>query len=63
MQFMNPFKFLNFYTKHEAFKEVVRKNWVADFIGDPFLMFKKKLKRVKVALSQWSKITYGDIFK
>jgi len=36
---------------------------VADFIGDPFLMFKQKLKRVKVALSQWSKLIYGDIFK
>ncbi|XP_070040187.1 uncharacterized protein LOC142177359 [Nicotiana tabacum] len=30
---------------------------------DPFLMFKKKLKRVKIALSKWSKLTYGDIFK
>uniref|UniRef100_A0A1U7Y9B7 Uncharacterized protein LOC104245743 n=1 Tax=Nicotiana sylvestris TaxID=4096 RepID=A0A1U7Y9B7_NICSY len=34
-----------------------------DFIGDPFLMFKQKLKRVKIALSKWSRLTYGDIFK
>ncbi|XP_070035247.1 uncharacterized protein [Nicotiana tomentosiformis] len=41
--YIKPFKFLNFWTKHENFKDV--------------------LKRVKVALSKWSKETYGDIFK
>ncbi|XP_075074436.1 uncharacterized protein LOC142162033 [Nicotiana tabacum] len=50
-------------TKHESFLEVVKQNWIADFIGDPFLMFKQKLKRVKIALSKWSKLTCGDIFK
>nr|XP_018626573.1 uncharacterized protein LOC108945273 [Nicotiana tomentosiformis] len=34
-----------------------------DFVGDPFLMFKQKIKRLKAALSHWSKITFGDIFK
>ncbi|XP_019241256.1 PREDICTED: uncharacterized protein LOC109221250 [Nicotiana attenuata] len=63
MKFVKPFKFLNFWTKHESFLEVVKQNWIADFIGDPFLMFKRKLKRVKIALSKWSKLTYGDIFK
>nr|XP_016471243.1 PREDICTED: uncharacterized protein LOC107793412 [Nicotiana tabacum] len=43
--------------------EVVRQNWVADFIGDHFLMFKQKLKKMKIALSTWSKVTYGDISK
>nr|XP_016464530.1 PREDICTED: uncharacterized protein LOC107787463 [Nicotiana tabacum] len=38
-------------------------NWEADFRGDPFLMFKKKLKRVKTTLSKWSRETFGDIFK
>ncbi|XP_019256398.1 PREDICTED: uncharacterized protein LOC109234797 [Nicotiana attenuata] len=63
MKFVKPFKFLNFWTKHEAFLEVVKQNWIADFIGDPFLMFKQKLKRVKIALSKWSKVTHGDIYK
>ncbi|XP_019232979.1 PREDICTED: uncharacterized protein LOC109213621 [Nicotiana attenuata] len=40
-----------------------RQNWKADFIGDPFLMFKQKLKRVKAALSKLSRETFGDIFK
>nr|XP_016509752.1 PREDICTED: uncharacterized protein LOC107827175 [Nicotiana tabacum] len=42
--FIKPFKFLNFWTKHETFKE-------------------QNLKRVKIALSERSKETYGDIFK
>ncbi|XP_019234077.1 PREDICTED: uncharacterized protein LOC109214595 [Nicotiana attenuata] len=63
MKFIKPFKFLNFWTKHETFKDVVKQNWIADFIGDPFLMFKQKLKRVKIALSKWSRLAYGDIFK
>ncbi|XP_070050533.1 uncharacterized protein [Nicotiana tomentosiformis] len=38
------------------------KNWQEDFIDDPFLMFKHKLKNVKVALYKWSNVTFGDIF-
>ncbi|XP_075087618.1 uncharacterized protein LOC142169628 [Nicotiana tabacum] len=61
--FTRPFRFLNSWTKHETFMEVVKQNWHADFIGDPFLMFKHKLKKVKIALSQWIRQTFGDIFK
>ncbi|XP_009758093.1 uncharacterized protein [Nicotiana sylvestris] len=63
MKVVKPFKFLNFWAKHETFLYVLKQNWMTDFIGDPFLMFKQKLKRVKIALSKWSKLTYGDIFK
>ncbi|XP_070005550.1 uncharacterized protein LOC142163101 [Nicotiana tabacum] len=63
LKFVKPFKLLNFWANHETFLDVVRQNWIADFIGDPFLMFKQKLKRVKIALSKWSRLTYGDIFK
>nr|XP_016492994.1 PREDICTED: uncharacterized protein LOC107812412 [Nicotiana tabacum] len=61
--FIKPFRFLNFWTEHATFMEVVRQNWEVVFIGDPFLMFKNKLKKVKIALSKWSKDTFGDIFK
>ncbi|XP_070046818.1 uncharacterized protein [Nicotiana tomentosiformis] len=61
--YIKPFKFLNFWTKHENFKEVVRQNWFADFLSDPLLTFKQKLKRVKDAFSKWSKDIYGYIFK
>ncbi|XP_070010136.1 uncharacterized protein [Nicotiana sylvestris] len=60
---VKPFRFLNFWTKHATFMDVVRQNWEADFIGDPFFMFKQKLKRVKEALSKWNRETFGDIFK
>ncbi|XP_016473129.1 uncharacterized protein LOC107795076 [Nicotiana tabacum] len=62
-QFLKPFRFLKFWAKHEIFKDVVRQNWFADFMGDPFLMFKQKLKRVKIALSKLSKLIFEDIFK
>ncbi|XP_070022653.1 uncharacterized protein [Nicotiana sylvestris] len=57
------FKFLNFWCKHITFKEVVIQNWTADFLGDPFYMFNHKLKKLKKALSIWSRATYGDIFQ
>ncbi|XP_070031692.1 uncharacterized protein [Nicotiana tomentosiformis] len=62
-KFVKPFRFLNFWTKHATFMDVVRQNWEADFIGDPFLMFKQNIKRVKAALSKWNRETFGDIFK
>ncbi|XP_019225846.1 PREDICTED: uncharacterized protein LOC109207391 [Nicotiana attenuata] len=61
--FVKPFSFLNFWTKHATFMDLVRQNWEADFIGDPFLMFKQKHNRVKAALLEWSRETFGDIFK
>lgn len=51
-QIAKLFKFRNLWTKHASFIEVDRQNWLADFTGDPFLMFKQKLKRVKIALSK-----------
>ncbi|XP_070013760.1 uncharacterized protein [Nicotiana sylvestris] len=57
------FRFLNFWTKHESFKEVVKENWNADFSANPFCIFNYKLKKLKQALSTWSRATYGDIFQ
>ncbi|XP_075104879.1 uncharacterized protein LOC142178959 [Nicotiana tabacum] len=62
-KFVKPFRFFNFWTKHATVMDVVRQNWEADFIGDPFMMFKQKIKRVKAALSKWNRETFGDIFK
>ncbi|XP_075085049.1 uncharacterized protein LOC142168286 [Nicotiana tabacum] len=62
-KFVKPFRFLNFWTKHATFMDVMRQNWGADFIGDQFLMFKQNIKRVKAALSKWNRETFGDIFK
>jgi len=58
-----PFRFLNFWVEHASFKEVVKQNWNADFSANPYVLFNHKLKKVKKALSGWSKSTYGDIFQ
>lgn len=57
------FKFLNFWCKHSTFKDVVLQYWKADFVGDPFFVFNHKLKKLKKALSIWSRATYDDIFQ
>ncbi|XP_019242662.1 PREDICTED: uncharacterized protein LOC109222805, partial [Nicotiana attenuata] len=58
-----PFRFLNFWVDHASFKEVVQQNWNADFSANPYVLFYHKLKKVKKALSVWSKTTFGDIFQ
>ncbi|XP_016457905.2 uncharacterized protein LOC107781683 [Nicotiana tabacum] len=45
------FRFLNFWTKHKDFKDVVKENWNADFSANPFCIFNYKLKKLKQALS------------
>ncbi|XP_070034936.1 uncharacterized protein [Nicotiana tomentosiformis] len=57
------FRFLNFWVKHASFKDVVRENWKADFSANPFVIFNYKLKKLKKALSTWSRATFGDIFQ
>ncbi|XP_075092253.1 uncharacterized protein LOC142172518 [Nicotiana tabacum] len=42
---------------------VVRENWTADFSANPFIIFNHKLKKLKKALSLWSKATFGNIFQ
>ncbi|XP_060178042.1 uncharacterized protein LOC132607977 [Lycium barbarum] len=46
-----------------TFLDTVKDNWPVDSDGDPFLSFKKKMKQIKDALSIWSKVAFGDIFK
>lgn len=38
-------------------------NWKEEFEGNPFSLFHYKLKKVKRALAQWSKETFGNIFQ
>ncbi|XP_060211814.1 uncharacterized protein LOC132639380 [Lycium barbarum] len=46
------FKFLNIWTKHPKFLEVVQGNWCLDFAANPFIEFQGKMKKVKQALEQ-----------
>ncbi|XP_075108822.1 uncharacterized protein LOC142180675 [Nicotiana tabacum] len=60
---MKSFKFLNFWVQHASFKDLVKENWKADFAANHFVTFNHKLKKLKKALSTWSKATYGGIFQ
>lgn len=57
-----PFKFLNFWTKHQTFRAIVRENWIVKFAGSLFYMLLAKLKKVKHALAKWNKEAFGDVF-
>ncbi|XP_059315388.1 uncharacterized protein LOC132065996 [Lycium ferocissimum] len=61
--FIKPFRFLKFWVEHDTFLDFIRQQWEADLSDDVFLSFKLKMKKLKVALSTWSKATFGDIFK
>ncbi|XP_009790176.1 uncharacterized protein LOC107776673 [Nicotiana tabacum] len=54
-------------SKNCTFQEVVTENWVDDSLagyqGSTFTIFNNKLKKLKRALSLWSKATFGDIFQ
>ncbi|XP_055831093.1 uncharacterized protein LOC129900189 [Solanum dulcamara] len=60
---IRPFRFLNFWTKHHQFKEVVQANWKTDIMGNPFMIFHAKLKNVKKALIKWSRYMFVNIFQ
>ncbi|XP_059313002.1 uncharacterized protein LOC132064126 [Lycium ferocissimum] len=62
-QFQKHFRFLKFWLDHESFMDAVDQHWRTEFIGDPFIIFKLKMKSLKAALSRWSKETFGDLFK
>ncbi|XP_070032835.1 uncharacterized protein [Nicotiana tomentosiformis] len=63
VQVKKKFKFLNFWTNNESFLKVVKENWEVESMGNLFILFQSKLKKVKTALAAWSKETFGDIFK
>ncbi|XP_059314087.1 uncharacterized protein LOC132064926 [Lycium ferocissimum] len=42
---------------------LVEQHWNTEFVGDAFITFKLKMKKLKAALSVWSKETFSDIFK
>ncbi|XP_059285190.1 uncharacterized protein LOC132038554 [Lycium ferocissimum] len=39
MPIKKPFKFLNFWVKNETFLDVVKAQWTADFMANPFTLF------------------------
>ncbi|XP_060183224.1 uncharacterized protein LOC132613196 [Lycium barbarum] len=62
-KFIKPFRFLKFWVGHDNFLDFVKHQWETALTDDVFLSFKLKMKKLKIALSTWSKNTFGDIFK
>ncbi|KAG5631997.1 hypothetical protein H5410_003714 [Solanum commersonii] len=54
-QNIKPFRFLNFWTKHETFKALIQENWNAEYCGNPFIVFQHKLKK-KIQVLQKGKV-------
>ncbi|XP_071909708.1 uncharacterized protein [Coffea arabica] len=57
-----PFRFLNFWTMHKGFLDVVRACWTLPVSGPPMQVLALKLRGAKQALRQWSRQAFGDIF-
>ncbi|XP_075074578.1 uncharacterized protein LOC142162156 [Nicotiana tabacum] len=57
------FRFMNLWIKNDSFLEVVKEHWQADFHASPFILFNHKMKKLKKALTVWSRATFGDIFQ
>jgi len=53
-QASKPFRFLNFWTKHKEFSELVEEVWSKNVIGFPFSIVHTKLKGLKTDLNKWS---------
>ncbi|KAG5632942.1 hypothetical protein H5410_004659 [Solanum commersonii] len=62
-QIYKPFRFLNFWTKHHSLQKIVEDVWKMEATGSPFTVVQTKIKRVKLALVQWSRTTFGNIFQ
>ncbi|OIT20671.1 hypothetical protein A4A49_38227 [Nicotiana attenuata] len=56
------FKFLNFWAEEDGFMNVVEQAWNEEVHGSPLWRFHLKLKNTCRKLSEWSKISVGNIF-
>ncbi|XP_057774901.1 uncharacterized protein LOC130993882 [Salvia miltiorrhiza] len=57
-----PFRFLNAWTNHPEFEDVVKKVWTGtDCQGWSFFVVKEKLKKLREALKVWNRTSFGEI--
>ncbi|XP_027174232.1 uncharacterized protein LOC113773826 [Coffea eugenioides] len=57
-----PFRFLNAWTAHLDFREVIKASWQRECTGSPFHIVCVKLSRLKADIKEWSKHGFGNIF-
>nr|XP_009618786.1 uncharacterized protein LOC104110923 [Nicotiana tomentosiformis] len=59
--YVKYFKFLNFWTEHVNFLDVVKNTWEEECQGNPLWILHQKLKKTASRLSSWYREAYGDI--
>lgn len=58
-----PFRFLNLWTSHHGFLDVVHRHWQGDFLGSPMQVLAATLQHVKKAFKSCSQQVFGVIFE
>ncbi|KAI3450940.1 hypothetical protein Pfo_007605 [Paulownia fortunei] len=59
----SPFRFMNMWTRHQSFLEVVRNSWQNSTGMAGMINLQQKLYRTKQLLRWWNKNVFGDIFE
>ncbi|CAI9094816.1 OLC1v1030616C1 [Oldenlandia corymbosa var. corymbosa] len=57
------FRFQKMWPQRGDFKDLVQYNWLHPVWGSRMLAFSLKLRRLKLALKEWNKLHFGDVFQ
>lgn len=57
----SAFRFLNVWTKHHQFMQLVEDSWSIPTNGKPLVTFHLKLKELKKRLQMWNREVFGNI--
>lgn len=50
-----PFKYNRSWDSHEAFRTLVKEQWLTEVIGSPHFIWESKLKHLRTAIKQWAR--------
>ena len=56
-----PFRFFNYWVKHQEFQKTVAASWTEPMKGSPMVVLHRKLKRLKQCLKTFNRNFYSDI--
>lgn len=56
-----PFKFLDMWTSHEKFMNIIKKGWKDDITGTKMFKVVNKMKRLKKGLKQLNKEAFAEV--
>jgi len=63
MSYKSSFKFLSMWLTHEGCEPLVQDVWKTDIQQPPMVKLQTKLKLTKIALKNWNRDTFGNIFQ